>query len=104
MPAFAKAVQKMNGKLFPFGFRHILQAKKHSKDVIFYLIWIHPDYQNKGVHAVIFNEYYNTFKEKGIKTCIRTPELEDNYAIQQIWKHFDPVVYARRKTFRKNLW
>lgn len=103
MPAFAKALQKMKGKLFPFGFRHILHAKKHSKDVIFYLIGIHPDYQNKGVHAVIFNEYYNTFTEKGIQTCIRTPELEDNYAIQQIWKHFDPVVYARRKTLRKNL-
>lgn len=103
MPAFAKALQKMNGKLFPFGFLHILHAKKHSKDVIFYLIGIHPDYQNKGVHAVIFNEYYNTFTEKGIQTCIRTPELEDNYAIHQIWKHFDPVVYARRKTLRKNL-
>jgi len=103
MPAFAKALQKMKGKLFPFGFRHILHAKKHSKDVIFYLIGIHPDYQNKGVHAVIFNEYYNTFTEKGIQTCIRTPELEDNYAIHQIWKHFDPVVYARRKTLRKDL-
>lgn len=103
MPAFAKALQKMKGKLFPFGFRHILHAKKHSKDVIFYLIGIHPDYQNKGVHAVIFNEYFNTFTEKGIQTCIRTPELEDNYAIHQIWKHFDPVVYARRKTLRKNL-
>ena len=101
MPAFYNALKKMNGKLFPFGFRHILSAKKNSKDVIFYLIGIHPDYQNKGVHAVIFNEYYNTFKEKGIKTCYRTPELEDNYAIHQIWKHFDPVVYKRRKTFRK---
>ena len=103
MPAFSKALQKMNGKLFPFGFRHILHAKKHSKEVIFYLIGIQPEYQNKGVHAVIFNEYYNTFTEKGIKTCIRTPELEDNYAIHQIWKHFDPEVYRRRKTFRKDL-
>ncbi|MFD0988763.1 GTP cyclohydrolase [Mariniflexile jejuense] len=103
MPAFAKALQKMKGKLFPFGFMHILQAKKHSKDVIFYLIGIHPDYQNKGVHAVIFNEYYNTFREKGIQNCIRTPELEDNYAIHQIWKHFDPEVYKRRVTYRKNL-
>lgn len=103
MPAFAKALQKMNGKLFPFEFRHILHAKKHSKNVIFYLIGVHPDYQNKGVHAVIFNEYYNTFKKKGIETCIRTPELEDNYAIQQIWKHFFPVVYARRVTLKKNL-
>ena len=103
MPAFSKALQKIKGKLFPFGFRHILHAKKHSKDVIFYLIGIHPDYQNKGVHAVIFNEYYNTFTEKGIQNCFRTPELEDNYAIHQIWKHFDPEVYKRRKTYRKNL-
>lgn len=103
MPAFAKALQKMNGKLFPLGFMHILQAKKHSKDVIFYLIGIHPDYQNKGVHAVIFNEYYNTFTEKGIQNCIRTPELEDNYAIHQIWKHFDPKVYKRRVTYKKFL-
>ncbi|MDG1728617.1 MAG: GNAT family N-acetyltransferase [Algibacter sp.] len=103
MPAFSKALQKMNGKLFPFGFRHIMHAKKHSKDVIFYLIGIHPDYQNKGVHAVIFNEYYETFKEKGIETCYRTPELEDNEAIKKIWKHFFPEVYKRRKTFRKNI-
>ncbi|MFI1743886.1 GTP cyclohydrolase [Thalassobellus sediminis] len=103
MPAFSKALKKINGKLFPFGFRHILSAKKNSKDVIFYLIGIHPDYQNKGVHAVIFNEYYETFKEKSIETCFRTPELEDNHAIHQIWKHFDPVVYKRRKTFRKDI-
>ena len=103
MPAFAKALKKINGRLFPFGFRHILRAKKHSKDVIFYLIGIHPDYQNKGVHALIFNEYYNTFTEKGIKTCFRTPELEDNYAIHQIWKRFAPEVYKRRKTFRKDI-
>ncbi|MUU77324.1 GTP cyclohydrolase [Winogradskyella endarachnes] len=103
MPRFSEAIQKTKGKLFPFGFTHILKAKKNSKDVIFYLIGIHPDYQNKGVHAVIFNEYYETFKEKGIETCYRTPELEDNYAIKQIWKHFDPKVYARRKTFKKDL-
>lgn len=103
MPAFAKALQKINGKLFPFGFRHILHARKHSKDVMFYLIGIHPDYQNKGVHAIIFYEYYHTFVKKGIETCYRTPELDDNYAIQQIWKHFDPEVYIRRKTLRKEL-
>ncbi|MDN3493055.1 GNAT family N-acetyltransferase [Winogradskyella bathintestinalis] len=103
MPRFAEALQKANGKLFPFGFTHILKAKKNSKEVIFYLIGIHPDYQNKGIHALIFNEYYETFTEKGIKTCYRTPELEDNVAIKQIWKHFDPKVYARRKTFIKNL-
>lgn len=103
MPSFSKALQKANGKLFPFGIYHLLKAKKTSKDVIFYLIGILPEYQNKGITAIIFNEYYKTFTEKGIENCVRTPELEENVAIRQIWKHFDPVVYKRRKTFRKNL-
>lgn len=103
MPSFSKALQKAKGKLFPFGVFHLLQAKKHSKDVIFYLIGVHPDYQNKGVTAIIFNEYYKTFKEKGIENCIRTPELEENTAIRQLWKHFDPKIFKRRRTYRKGL-
>lgn len=102
-PSFAEALQKMKGKLFPFGFRHLLHAKKHSKSVTFYLIGVLPEYQNKGVTAIIFNEYYKVFKEKGIETCIRGPELADNTAIHQIWKHFDPTIHKRRCTFRKDI-
>lgn len=103
MPSFSKALQKAKGKLFPFGFLHLLQARKNSKDVLFYLIGVHPDYQNKGVTAVIFKEYYTTFTEKGIQNCIRTPELADNLAIQLLWKNFNPTIHCRRKTFRKEL-
>lgn len=103
MPSFSEALQKAKGKLFPTGVFHLLKAKKHSKDVIFYLIGIHPEYQNKGVNAIIFNEYYRTFQEKGIINCIRTPELEENVAIRQMWKHFDPVTHKRRRTYRKDL-
>ncbi|WP_298486346.1 GTP cyclohydrolase [uncultured Maribacter sp.] len=103
MPSFSKALQKTKGKLFPFGFYHLLKAKKHSKDVIFYLIGVLPEYQNKGVTAVMFNQYHKTFSEKGIVNCIRTPELEDNVAIKQIWKHFKPEIYKRRRTYKKDL-
>ncbi len=103
MPSFSEALQKAKGKLFPFGIFHLLKAKKHSKDVIFYLIGIHPEYQNKGVTAIIFNEYYKTFTAKGIDMCYRTPELEENIAIKQMWKHFKPEVYKRRRTYRKDL-
>jgi hypothetical protein len=40
---------------------------------------------------------------KGIENCIRTPELADNVAIHKLWKHFNPVINCRRKTFRKEL-
>ena len=103
MPSFSRALQKAKGKLFPFGFLHLLNARKNSKDVVFYLIGVHPDYQNKGVHAILFKEMHTTFTEKGIQNCIRTPELADNLAIHLLWKNFDPKIVCRRKTFRIEL-
>lgn len=103
MPSFSSALRNANGTLFPFGFYHLLKAKKQSKEVLFYLIGVHPDYQSKGATAIIFNEYYNTFREKGIENCIRTPELADNFAVQNLWKHFQPKIYKKRKTYRKEL-
>lgn len=103
MPSFSDALKKTKGRLLPFGFLDLLHAKKHSKDVIFYLIGVDPEYQNKGVTAIIFDEYYRTFKEKNIQTCIRTPELEENHAIHNLWKNFDPIIHKRRCTFIKNI-
>ena len=103
MPSFSAALQKAKGKLFPFGIFHMLNARKNSKDVTFYLIGVHPDYQNKGVHAILFKEMHTTFTAKGIVNCIRTPELADNHAIHLLWKNFEPVTHCKRKTFRNEL-
>lgn len=103
MPNYAEALQRANGKLFPFGFYHLLQAKKKSKEVVFYLIGIHPDWQNKGLVAILFSEFFNVFKKRGITKFIRTPELEENTAIHLLWKNFNPIIHKRRRTYRKNL-
>lgn len=103
IPSFSKALQKANGKLFPFGLFHLLNAKKNSKDVVFYLIGVLPEYQNKGVTAIIFDEYYKTFSEKGIKNCVRTPQLVENNAMHNIWKHFDATTHKQRCTYKKDL-
>jgi GNAT superfamily N-acetyltransferase len=98
-PSYAKALQKMKGKLFPFGIFHLLKAKKHSKTVTFYLIGVLPEYQNKGITAILFEEFYKTFNKKGVTMCIRGPELDDNTAIHQLWKNFKPQVFKRRCTY-----
>ncbi len=103
MPSFSEALQKMNGKLFPFGIFHLLKARKKPTIVTSYLIGVHEEYQNKGITAIIFNEYTKTCNSMGVKTMVRTPELEDNTAIHQIWKNFDPVTHKRRRTYRLNL-
>ena len=55
-----------------------------NKKINLFLIGIHPDYQNKGVHAIIFSEYHKTFSANGITEIRRTPELDDNEAINKI--------------------
>lgn len=103
MPDFSDALIKARGKLFPLGWYHLLRAKNHSKGVLFYLIGILPEYQNKGVTAMIFKEYYEAFTAKGILDCIRTPELDENHAIHNLWKNFNPIIHKRRATYIKEL-
>ncbi|WP_177733767.1 GNAT family N-acetyltransferase [Flavobacterium inviolabile] len=103
MPSFSKAFQKANGKLFPFGFLHLLRAMKKNDHAEFYLIGVDPEYQNKGVTALIMKRMYQVFNERGIKSVETNPQLEENKKIQQLWKNFNPVIHKRRKTFRKDL-
>lgn len=103
MPSFSKALQKANGRLFPFGFIHLLRAKKKNTDAAFYLIGIEPEYQGKGVTAMIFRNIIQNFMNYEITNCETNPELEDNLAVQASWKNYDPVLHKRRRTYRKDL-
>lgn len=99
MPSYSKALQKANGKLFPFGWWHLLQAGKKNDRANFYLIGIHPDYQKRGITSVIFKEIYDVFKQKGVKYLETNPELEENKAIQLLWQDYEPVNHKRRRTY-----
>lgn len=103
LPSFSKALQKAKGKLFPFGFLHLLKAKKKHDTVEFYLIGVAPEYQSKGIPSLLFDYYHPIFSKNGVTKCVSTPELEDNLAIQQLWKNFNPVTFAKRATYRKEI-
>ncbi|WKS95692.1 GTP cyclohydrolase [Riemerella columbina] len=99
MPSYSKALQKANGKLFPFGWWHFLRAGKRNDRANFYLIGIRPDYQRRGVTSIIFEEIYKVFKKKGVKFLETNPELEDNKSIQLLWQDYAPVNHKRRRTY-----
>jgi len=100
IPSLSKAFQKAKGKLFPFGFLHIIKALKSSKNVEFYLIGIHPEYQSKGVTSIIFTEFDKIYKKHNIEWAETNPQLEENKKIQLLWKNTNPEIHKRRKTFR----
>ena len=99
MPSYSKALQKAKGNLFPFGWWHLLNAGKKNDRANFYLIGIHPQYQKRGVTAIIFKEIYETFKKKGVKFLETNPELEENASIQALWQDYHPTNHKRRRTY-----
>jgi GNAT superfamily N-acetyltransferase len=103
MPSFSKALQRANGKLSLWGILNLLWAKRYSKTAILYLIGVLPEYQNKGVTSILFASLKTEYDKRGVQIAHRTPELEDNTAIQRLWKDFDPYVTQRRATYKKEI-
>ena len=99
MPSYSKALQKSKGKLLPFGWWHFLQAGKKNDRANFYLIGIHPEYQRRGVTAIIFKEIFLRFSKMGIKFAETNPELEENKSVQVLWQDYNPINHKRRRTY-----
>jgi len=103
MPSYSKALQKANGKLFPFAWWHFLQAGKKNDRANFYLIGIHPEYQRRGVTSMIFKSIQMNLKSKGIKFLETNPELEENKNVQVLWQDYHPVHHKSRRTYSLNI-
>jgi hypothetical protein len=96
-------MQKANGKLFPFGFVHVLKALKHNDTLDLLLIAIDEHYQNKGVNAMIFDKFAQGITKNGIKYIESTRELEDNTDVQNLWRLFNHTIHKRARVYRKNI-
>jgi hypothetical protein len=103
MPSLSKAYQKANGRLFPFGFIHILKALKNPKKIDLYVVGIIPQYQNKGVNAVFMTDLTKTAIKKGIQKVETNSELETNKKIQAFWKYYEARLHKRKRVYKKSL-
>ncbi|HQB28542.1 MAG TPA: hypothetical protein PLO29_06290 [Paludibacter sp.] len=101
MPSFTKALQKVKGKLFPFGWYHMLKAIKKNDLLDLYLIAVHPDYQNKGVNAILFAEMMPVAAKNGYVYAESNPELETNTKITAHWDYFEHEIHKKRRVYIK---
>lgn len=103
MPSLSKALQKCKGKLFPFGFLHILHAIRHNDTLDLLLIGIADEYKGKGLNAMIFDRIAPAVKSYGIKYLETTRELEDNASVQNMWNRFETRLHKRARCYLKDL-
>jgi GNAT superfamily N-acetyltransferase len=97
MPSLSLALQKAKGSLLPFGFIHLWRAMKKNDTIHMYLIGVRPDYQGKGLLALVYHELNKAYLQAGIKMAYTHPQLEDNLKATSIWKNYDARVNIRRR-------
>jgi hypothetical protein len=105
MPNLARALQKSGGRMFPFGWYHLLQALKfkHEEEVELLLIAVHPEWQALGINALLFADLIPIFNKKGFRWAETGPMLEDNMKVLTQWKVFNHKIYKRRRCFSKEI-
>ncbi|MDR0790849.1 MAG: N-acetyltransferase [Bacteroidales bacterium] len=102
MPSLSNALRKGKGKLFPFGWFHLLKALRNFENIDLYLNGVAPEWQNKGVHSLYYAEMNRRYIKLGAKTAIANPQLEDNQAAH-IWEKYDSHVAIRRRAYIKDI-
>lgn len=105
MPSLSIALQKAKGKMLPFGWYYILKGLKwkHPKVADLMLVAVRPEYQGKGVNAVIINDLIPRFIAGGYEKVETNPELELNSKVQSQWIYFDREYKKRRRCFKKKI-
>ena len=102
LPNLSRALRKANGSLFPFGFIHLLRALKGRPRVVdLYLMGVLPEYQNRGVNALLFNDLIPIFRQSGAKFAESNPELETNMSVQLQWNYFERKHHKTRRAYIK---
>jgi GNAT superfamily N-acetyltransferase len=104
MPSLSQALRKSKGKLFPFGWYHLLRAIKGHTDIVdLLLVAVAPEYQNKGVNALLFNYLIPAFNKDGYVEAESNVELEGNEKVQKQWEFFERRQHRRRRAWMKEI-
>lgn len=103
MPSMSRALQKTQGRLFPFGFISLYRAMNHNDRVDLYLTAVRPDMQDKGVNAILICEMNVLYAERKIMRVESNPELETNTKVRAQWRFYEGRQHKRRRCYIKQL-
>ncbi len=104
IPSLTRALQKCHrGRLFPFGWWHLLRAIKfHKTEVVdLLLIGVLPEYRSKGANSLVFADLIPRYVKYGFKWGETHVEMETNESVQSQWGPLDPTMHKKRRCYRK---
>ena len=106
MPSLSQALRKSRGRLLPLGWYYLgktIFLKKYPKVLDLLLVAVKPEYQNKGVNALLFSDLIPIYQQIGFEYAESNPELEMNGKVQAQWEYFKTEQHKRRRCFVKEI-
>ena len=103
LPSMSQALIKNRGRIFPFGWLDLVKAWRKNTIGDLMLVAVLPEYQNKGVNALLFTHLIPHYQKNGYVYFETNPELEVNTSVQKQWMYFHTEQHKRRRAFSIDL-
>ncbi len=103
MPDMSKGIQKAKGRLFPFGFIHVLLSMRKTTQLNLLLGAIKTQYRGKGINVLMGKSLIESANKSGLKTIDSHLILENNLTMRAECEKLGGIVRKRYRIYQKLL-
>ena len=105
MPSLADALIKARGRIFPFGWWHLLKGLfiKRREGAELLLMGARSDVRKTGVTAMVVCDMMRKYKKLGVKWAESNAELEENHSIRNHFDAFERIQHKRRRSYKNEI-
>lgn len=101
MPDMSRGIQRAKGRLFPFGFIHILRAIQKSTQLNLLLGAVKPGFQGKGLTVLLGKSILYTASKRNMNVMDSHLILENNQLMRRECERVGGKVYKRFRVYSK---
>ncbi|MDW7760822.1 MAG: hypothetical protein SCM96_09310 [Acidobacteriota bacterium] len=103
IPDMSEGIRKARGRLFPFGFIHILRSAKKTKQLDLLLGAIKEKYRGQGLDVMMGVRMLKSAQAAGLEIIDTHHEMETNVKVRGEMERMGGTIYKRFRVFSKNL-
>ncbi len=103
LPNFNEVLQKLNGRLFPFGFIKFLIYKKKIKGFRAIVFGLVKEFHNTGLSYYLYSQLEKNALKNGYQWAETSWQLEDNEAVNRFAESVGGKRYKTYRLFEKDI-
>jgi GNAT superfamily N-acetyltransferase len=102
-PDIGEALQKVKGRLYPFGWLTLMRAQKTTRRLNLNGIGLLPEYQGLGGTTVLYTELYKTGKPMGYEYAETIQVDEENFLSKSETEHMKVIFHKTHRSYTRFL-